>query len=139
MISLFDYGLRWGVYRTFTEGIYKQWGAPDAFFYKRIIPVCMAALVTSPLSVPFEIAKACYYGDKTYPKHLQKGYTSPFNALIRIPREEGPWYLWKGAFPIIARNYMSFSFLAYLYDFLIDKFDPVRSTNSVPEVWIRAL
>jgi hypothetical protein len=36
-----------------------------------------------------------YYADKTFPKELQKGYKSYFNALVRIPFEEGPYYLFK--------------------------------------------
>ena len=58
---------------------------------------------------------------------------------MRIPKEEGLWYLFKGSFPIATRNFFSFSFMAYFYDFLIDKFDPLRQANSAPEAWIRFL
>jgi len=65
----------------------------------------LTAALSAPLSVPFEIAKMAYYGDKTFPKELQKGYKSYFNALIRIPFEEGPYFLFKNSFPLYARNF----------------------------------
>lgn len=60
----------------------------------------MAFAPTCATSIPFENAKRAYYADRTWPKELRRGYTSPLNALIRIPFEEGPAYLFKGGFPI---------------------------------------
>jgi hypothetical protein len=58
-----------------------------------LVPVCM-------LGVPFENARRAYFADKTWPVELRRGYTSPTNALLRIPFEEGVGYLFKGGFPI---------------------------------------
>lgn len=78
----------------------------------------ITALVTAPLGVPFETARMAYYADKTFPKELQRGYTSYWNALSRIPFEEGfffkinlyiiigPYYLFKNSFPIYMRNFI---------------------------------
>jgi hypothetical protein len=71
------------------------------------------AALTSPVGVPFEVARMAYYADKTFPKELQRGYTSYFNALWRIPFEEGtknlpfvgPYYLFKNSFPLFSRNF----------------------------------
>jgi hypothetical protein len=57
---------------------------------------------TSWLTVPFENARRAYYADKTWPLELRRNYKSPIQALLRIPFEEGPTYLFKGGFPIIA-------------------------------------
>ena len=39
----------------------------------RKIPTCfLAALITAPVSVPFELARMAYYAEKTYPKELHK-------------------------------------------------------------------
>jgi solute carrier family 25 oxoglutarate transporter 11 len=62
-----------------------------------------------------------YYADKTFPQELQKGYKSYFQALRRIPFEEGPYYLFKNTFPFIARNFFQTLTLFYSYDWLKDK------------------
>jgi solute carrier family 25 oxoglutarate transporter 11 len=93
----------------------------DVEFWRRIVPTVAASALTCWMSVPFEVARAAYYADRTYPKELQKGYSSIANALLRIPKEEGVNYLFKSAVPIMARNYVAFSFLTYLYDFSYDK------------------
>jgi solute carrier family 25 oxoglutarate transporter 11 len=139
LISFFDYGLRWGVYRWCTEGIYRPYAQVDHQFWRRIIPTLFASAVTSVLSVPFEVARACYYGDRTYPKELRKNYTSPLNALLRIPREEGPWYLFRNSFPIIARNFASFSFLCYLYDFMTGITQPFRHGEVATPIVLKTL
>lgn len=41
--------------------------------------------------------------------------------------------MFKGGFPIISRNFVSFSFLTYLFDFSIDKLDGLRQSGAVPE------
>ena len=63
----------------------------------------MAAFTpTCFLSVPFENARRAYYADRSWPLELRKGYSSPFNALYRIPFEEGPYFLFKNGLPLIA-------------------------------------
>lgn len=75
-------------------------------FIRKILPGIFVSALTAPLSVPFEIARMTYYADKTYPKHLQKGYKSFFNTLFRIPFEEGPYWFYKNSFPFLFRNFM---------------------------------
>lgn len=43
------------------------------------------------------------------------------NALVRIPFEEGPSYLFKGGTPIIARDFMFYSFFFATYAWLKNK------------------
>ncbi len=62
-----------------------------------------------------------YYGDKTFPKELQRNYTSYFNALRRIPFEEGPYFLFKNCFPLLMKNFFQTLTLMYTYDYLKDK------------------
>lgn len=66
-----------------------------------------------------------YYADKTFPEELQRGYKSYFNALRRIPFEEGPYYLFKNCFPFLMRNFFQTATMYYTYDFLKDKFGGV--------------
>lgn len=83
----------------------------------------MAAIApTCWTGVPFEMARRAYYADKTWPLELQKGYTSPTNALLRIPFEEGPYYLFKGGFPIITHAYLFWTTWMTIYPFFKNKF-----------------
>ena len=127
MISLFDLGPRFAIWRSMTNGLYRGDELAMNFEYWRgILPTITVAALTSWFSVPFENARAAYYADKTYPSELRKGYKSIFDALRRIPSEEGANYLIKGASPIMARNYCLFSASVFLYDFMRDFFYLLR-------------
>lgn len=88
---------------------------------RKIPTTLFAALFTAPMSVPFEIARMAFYGDKTFPKELQRGYSNYLSALVRIPFEEGPYFLFKNSFPLILRNFFQTYTLFFAYDFLVDK------------------
>lgn len=80
-----------------------------------VIPTCWTG-------IPFEMARRAYYADRTWPLELRKGYTSPTNALLRIPFEEGPAYLFKGGLPIYASAYLFWTNYFTFYSFLKNKF-----------------
>ena len=46
---------------------------------------------------------------------MRRNYTSPTQALLRIPFEEGPGSLFKGGFPIAANQMMFWSAYCFLY------------------------
>jgi len=50
-----------------------------------------------------------------------KGYTSYFNALRRIPFEEGPYFLFKNSSPIFLKNFLGTYTIFYTFDFIKDK------------------
>jgi solute carrier family 25 oxoglutarate transporter 11 len=72
----------------------------DSNTFKHLTCAIVSFAPTCALTIPFENARRAYYADKTWPLELRRGYTSPFNALYRIPFEEGAAYLFKGGFPI---------------------------------------
>ena len=82
----------------------------------------MAFLPTSPLIVPFENARRAYYADKTWPLELRRNYTSPTQALLRIPFEEGPSYLFRGGFPLAMNQFLFWTTFGTLYTFCKNKF-----------------
>jgi solute carrier family 25 oxoglutarate transporter 11 len=43
-------------------------------FHRKLPGAFLGAAITSMTSVPFEMAKMAYYGDKTFPKELQRGF-----------------------------------------------------------------
>ena len=81
----------------------------------------VAVTPTCFTGVPFEIARRAYYADKTWPVELRKGYTSPTNALLRIPFEEGPYYLFKGGFPLVAHAWIFWTSWFTIYSFMKNK------------------
>ena len=74
----------------------------DSNSFKPMLCAMAAFAPTCWLTVPFENARRAYYADKQWPVELRRNYTSPTQALLRIPFEEGAGYLFKGAFPIAA-------------------------------------
>jgi hypothetical protein len=53
---------------------------------------------------------------------LRKGYTSPTNALLRMPFEEGLVYLFKGGFPMALHSVLFWSSYYTVYSFEKNKF-----------------
>jgi len=129
-IGTFDIGSRLALFREFNAGWYRTFGSFETNYLRKIPTTILAAFLSSWVSVPFELARMTYYGDKTFPKELQKGYTSYLNALRRIPFEEGPYYLFKNSFPIIARNFMQTYTAFFAYDWLKDKIGGVTTRIS---------
>ena len=74
--------------------------------WKHLVCAIGAITPTVGLTVPFENARRAYYADKTWPLELRRGYTSPTQALLRIPYEEGIGYLFRGGVPIYANQWM---------------------------------
>ncbi len=56
--------------REFVGGWGRPFGSFDYSFKRKIPGALFTALITAPVSVPFEIARMAYYGDKTFPKEL---------------------------------------------------------------------
>ena len=79
------------------------------------VPTCFTG-------IPFENARRAYYADKAWPAELRRGYTSPINALLRIPFEEGVSYLFKGGFPIWTSALVFWTTYCTIYSFCKNKF-----------------
>lgn len=136
VIGSTDIAARYSVYRYCNSGWYRPFGSVEVNFYRRIPPAIFAALATCWVGVPFEMAKLAYYADKTFPEELQRGYKSYFNALRRIPFEEGPYYLFKNCFPFLMRNFFQTLTLFYTYDYLKDKFGTVTFRSGDWPYWL---
>lgn len=120
-IGSFDIASRVALFRYFNSGWQRPFGGFEYSFMRKIPGTLVMSLLTAPLSIPFEVARMAYYGDKTFPPELRKNYSSYFNALRRIPFEEGPYYLFKNTSPFFVRNFFQTFTLFYTYDFLKDK------------------
>ena len=94
----------------------------DSNTFKHLICSWAAFTPTCFLTVPFENARRAYYADKTWPAELRKGYTSPINALLRIPFEEGALALIKNGFPIALNQWLFWVTYCTLYTYEKNKF-----------------
>ena len=73
------------LYRLFNAGFGTVWGAVDYPAYRKFPTTFLAMALASPLSVMTDMVSRAYYSDRTFPRELQKGYKSWFDAFKRIP------------------------------------------------------
>lgn len=95
-----DIGVKLAAWQYIYGGTHSPQDFADSNTFKHLLCSIEAFAPTCFLTIPFENARRAYYADKTWPTELRRGYTSPTNALLRIPFEEGATYLFKGGFPI---------------------------------------
>ncbi|CAK7200686.1 hypothetical protein SEUCBS139899_003384 [Sporothrix eucalyptigena] len=62
-----------------------------------------AGAIAAFIGNPTEVALVRMQADTMKPPELRRNYTSAFNALARITRDEGVFGLWKGASPTVIR------------------------------------
>lgn len=134
-----DVGAKVAMYREFNSGWQNNFGGVDYGFHRKIPTTAVAFALSSPFSVAIEMAKNAFYADKTFPKHLQKGYTSYFNALGRIPFEEGPYYLFKNSWPLFGKHFLAPFTYFLTFDWVIDKFSIMWRISDVPRWSLAAI
>jgi len=101
--------LRQATYTTTRLGIY-TWlfetfsteGKPPGFFMKAALGMTAGASGAF-VGTPAEVALIRMTSDGSLPADKRRNYSSVFNALARIYKEEGVTTLWRGATPTMAR------------------------------------
>jgi solute carrier family 25 oxoglutarate transporter 11 len=119
---------------TWSPNDYADWNS-----YKHLICAWMAITPTCWTGIPFENAKRAYYADKTWPAELRRNYTSPTNALLRIPVEEGPYYLMRGGLPIASSQWMFWVTYLTLFTWNKNKFFFLWVYNDFPYDYCKAI
>ena len=134
-----DIGVKLAVWQFFygSTASYQEYSDYNAF--KNMICGALAALPTCWTAIPGETASRAYYADKTWPLELRRNYKSPMNALLRIPFEEGPSYLFKGGLPIVMRDAIFFSYFFSIYSWLKNKLFFFWVYNDFSYDWIKLL
>ncbi len=65
-----DIAARIAIFRYLNNGWQKPFGSFEFLFMRKIPTTMLAAILTAPISIPFELARMAYYADKTFPKDL---------------------------------------------------------------------
>lgn len=72
-------------------------------FAKKAVAGLSAGAVGAFIGTPADVALIRMMADGKLPPAQRRGYTSVFNALARIVREEGVLTLWRGTLPTVGR------------------------------------
>ena len=92
---------RMGIYQTLFE-MATTGGTAPGFLTKCAIGMT-AGGIGAFVGTPAEISLIRMTSDGRLPPDQRRGYTSVFNALARITKEEGLLTLWRGSTPTVAR------------------------------------
>ncbi len=92
---------RMGVFEAL-KSKYSQEGKTVPFTQKLLMG-CVSGGVGAVVGTPAEVSLIRMTADGRLPPAERRGYTSVFNALARVTREEGLLTLWRGTGPTVAR------------------------------------
>lgn len=92
---------RLGVFEALKSKLSKE-GEPLPFSTKLLMG-CTAGGIGAVVGTPAEVSLIRMTADGRLPPAERRGYTSVFNALARVTREEGLLTLWRGTGPTVAR------------------------------------
>ena len=115
-----DLGFRIFFWRYWVGGYYQSIESINADGWRRFIPSMAAAIASCWVATPFEVAYKAFLADQKLPENLRKNYRNSFNALIRIPFEDGPAFLFKNSLPTMLGTALETFGLMYFSDYLLD-------------------
>ncbi|CAK8690307.1 unnamed protein product [Clavelina lepadiformis] len=93
---------RLGVYTILIDSFTDKDGNPPNFFMKALLGMSAGACGAF-VGTPAEVSLIRMTADGRLPPEQRRGYTSVFNALARMTREEGLFTLWRGCIPTMGR------------------------------------
>lgn len=93
---------RLGIYTWLFEKFSNPDGSPPGFFMKAALGMTAGA-TGAFVGTPAEVALIRMTSDGNLPVDQRRNYSSVFNALFRIVREEGLLTLWTGTIPTMGR------------------------------------
>ena len=94
---------RLGLHREFSDRMRASAGGADLSALQSAGSAMVAGAIASVIGTPFDVALIRMQADGMKPAAERRGYTSVFNALGRIVREEGAPRLWSGFEPTAVR------------------------------------
>ncbi|KAA0152187.1 hypothetical protein FNF29_04053 [Cafeteria roenbergensis] len=95
---------RLGLHREFSNYLKKQRGGEATLPVHLSVAASMSSgAIASLIGNPFDVSLVRMQADTMRPKAERRGYTSVFNALSRIVKDEGIARLWRGCLPNVLR------------------------------------
>jgi len=95
---------RFGIFLNLSDYIkHKKNGGENLSFAQKGGCSLAAGGLGSIVGTPADLILIRMQNDSTLPAEQRRNYTSVFNAMRRIPSEEGVLSLWKGGFPTMVR------------------------------------
>ena len=95
--------LRMGLFYNMSDWFRARRGGEYITPFQKFISSLSAGALAAFCANPCDISMIRRQADATLPPELRRGYTSFFNALYRMVKEDGILTLWKGATPTVTR------------------------------------
>jgi len=104
---------RLGLYRSLCDYEKRRTGSDAISFFSKFLYSTISGGIGAIVGNPCDIALVRIQTDHSLPVEKRRNYKSVFDALKRIPKEEGPLAYWRGCTPTIGRAAaMNFGMLA---------------------------
>ncbi len=132
-----DFGMRLAALKKFWGGTWSPVCLHDFNFFKYMFFCFIGALPVCWTGIPFETARKAYYADLTWPEEYRKGYRSPLHALLKIPFNEGPLFLFKGGLLTYVGNVQLTFGTFFTYNWLKNKAFFLWLYNEIPYSWVK--
>jgi solute carrier family 25 oxoglutarate transporter 11 len=95
--------VRLGLYKSLCDMDKEKTGSSVLPFWKKALYSCVSGTVGSIVGNPADLALIRLQTDLTLPEAQRRHYKHFFDAVIRIPREEGILAYWRGCLPTVIR------------------------------------
>ncbi len=96
--------IRLGLYFNFSDYLKAKHNKPTLTVMESTMGALATGAIAMTVIMPLDIVYVRYQAENVLPKEQRRGYTSVFNALSRIVKEEGVAQLWRGLNPTVARG-----------------------------------
>jgi solute carrier family 25 oxoglutarate transporter 11 len=94
---------RFGIFLNLTDYVKQKNGGNKPTFMQNCGCSLAAGGLGALVGTPADLILIRMQADSTLPVEQRRNYTSVFNAMRRIPAEEGVLSLWKGGVPTVIR------------------------------------
>lgn len=104
---------RLGLYKSLSDYEKRQSGSDSISFFKKFLYSTVSGGIGAVVGNPCDLSLIRIQTDHSLPVEQRRNYKNVFDALRRIPKEEGAFAYWRGCTPTIFRaSAMNFGMLA---------------------------
>jgi len=126
---------RLGLYKTLVDRHKERQGTDSISFWFKFLYSSISGAIGAIVGNPCDIALIRVQTDHSLPLEKRRNYTGIFNALYRIPKEEGAFAYWRACTPTVLRACaLNFGMLAP-YDQCKEYLDRVLGINPLNRIY----